>query len=235
MSFLNAPNTMNAGDATRYFTQRLQKDPKEAMSHHNMAVLLLSQGRTEQAVKFYEVALMANGTNPGLSNDMGLALMKKGNVKRATQFFHQALELVPHGDYAPAHTNLATIYAKKGEYVKAIKHCEEAARLDPRNAAVQRNRARVLQELGRTKEACFANQKALALDMRDDTFQRAAVQSIALGKTEQGLQYSMMSRTLGNRNFDFKVYSQHDRIKVRPKAEHIMTDAELKGRQVGDH
>ena len=115
-------------DGQRWFYTKLQADARNAASHKNMAALLMGQNRVEMAVRHYEAALKINATDPSLSNDMGVALMSLGKNDRAREFFQQALDLSPNGEYHAAHTNMAALFAKKGDWRHALKHCQEALR-----------------------------------------------------------------------------------------------------------
>ena len=63
-------------ESMEYFVQQLQQTPKDAQLHRNVAALLLGQRRIDRALKHYEIAIQNDKTNPGISNDMGIALLK---------------------------------------------------------------------------------------------------------------------------------------------------------------
>ena len=222
-------------EGQRWFYTKLQDDAKNAASHKNMAALLMGQNRIEMAVRHYEAALKINATDPSLSNDMGVALMALGKHNRAREFFQQALDVSPNGEYHAAHTNMAALFAKNGDWRHALKHCQEALRLNPNDAAAQRNIARIYMKSGRTKEALYANERALALSgghggRGSTTHARAAVQAIALGYTDRGQSHNLKARRLGGRQFAFTAYHPDDRVRSRPDFERLLTDDELQKR-----
>jgi len=73
--------------------------------------------------------------NPGCwmaYNNLGIALIKRGEVDEAISQYDKSLQL--HSDYAQAHYNLGNALLQKGEVDQAIAQCQEALRLQPNDA-----------------------------------------------------------------------------------------------------
>ena len=73
--------------------------------------------------------------NPGCwmaYNNLGIALVEKGNVDEAIPQYEKSLRL--HSDYAQAHYNLGNALLQKGKVGEAIAQCQEALRLEPNDA-----------------------------------------------------------------------------------------------------
>jgi len=185
-----------------WFVAELQKNPKDSRSHRNLAALLLADGRIEKALQHYEVAIQNEPRNPGLSNDMGVALLKAGNKSRAKLFFEQAIDLAGDKGCSQAHMNIASLYANQGDWNRALDHCNETLRLTPRNAAAHRNKAKVLDRLCMTAEAVMHNEMACQLERGSRsaenvaTYSQIGVQLTALGRSKNALNYTHASRRL---------------------------------------
>jgi len=74
-------------------------------------------------------------------NNLGQALLQKGQVDEALAQFRRALEINPN--YAEAHNNLAIALYQKGQVDEAIAQFQEALRLKPDYKDAQDNLAKV--------------------------------------------------------------------------------------------
>lgn len=70
-------------------------------------------------------------------NERGLELSTLGWTEEAIGQFQKAIALDPN--YAPAHDNIANLYAEKGDYLKALQIYLRAIELEPDSATVRYN------------------------------------------------------------------------------------------------
>jgi Flp pilus assembly protein TadD len=60
---------------------------------------------------------------------LAFALVKRGDVNQAIEYYKKAIQLNP--DHYQAHTNLAMLLAEKGQATEAVVHFMETVRLNP--------------------------------------------------------------------------------------------------------
>ncbi|MEI6806952.1 MAG: tetratricopeptide repeat protein [Myxococcaceae bacterium] len=72
-----------------------------------------------------------------IHNERGIELATRGWSDEAILEFQKAIKLDP--GYAPAHDNIANLYAEKGDYLKALQIYLRAIELDPESATVRYN------------------------------------------------------------------------------------------------
>ena len=131
-------------------------------------VLLLFIARTRSWCSVWKteesVALAVVATSPETPigyNNLGNALLTKGQTGEALAAFRRALELKP--DYAEAHNNYGMALAKRGESEEALWEFKEALRLKPNLATAHNNLGIALREKGQIAESRAELLKALRL------------------------------------------------------------------------
>lgn len=77
-------------DAERFYTAILQVQPNHPDANHNLGVLAVGVGKTEEALPFFKMALEANQGITQFWSSYIEALIKLGRVLDATAAFHQA-------------------------------------------------------------------------------------------------------------------------------------------------
>lgn len=115
----------------------VKKSPRKARPHYNLANLLKSEGRVDEAITHYQAA-SALSRDPKASapvhNNMGEAYYTKGLTEKAVEEFKIAIALQP--DYGNAHNNLANAYAQAGRLDEAIGEYELAIKAGPEDGNV---------------------------------------------------------------------------------------------------
>ncbi|MGO8682156.1 MAG: tetratricopeptide repeat protein, partial [Limisphaerales bacterium] len=94
-------------------------------------------------------------------NNLGNALLQKGNVDDAMVHYQKALQIKP--DYAEAHNNLGIALFRKGSVDEAIAHFQKALQIKPDFAEAQNNLGNALLKKGSVAEAIVHYQKALQI------------------------------------------------------------------------
>ena len=107
-------------------------------------------------------ALAHTSNNYIAHNELGNALMKKGQLDEAVVHFQKALEICP--DCPEIHSNLGHALVLKGNWADAITSYRAAMRVLPNYANAHNNLGISLAEVGKTDEALAEFQEALRID-----------------------------------------------------------------------
>ena len=120
------------------------------------------QGRNEEAVERFRIAV---ALQPGLARvhrGLGHALQIQGDLDAAVESFRRALTLDP--GLAEVHLQLGDVLRQRGRFDEALDCCLNAVELEPGLAQTHNNLGNAYADLGRAGEAIAAYRKALELD-----------------------------------------------------------------------
>jgi 2'-5' RNA ligase len=81
------------------------------LAHADLGVILARQGKTDEAIKHYDLALQAQPEVAWVQNNLGAALAKQGKIDEAIRHYHLALQAQP--DDALARKNLGVALARQ--------------------------------------------------------------------------------------------------------------------------
>ncbi|MEW6359103.1 MAG: tetratricopeptide repeat protein [Planctomycetota bacterium] len=109
------------------FTKRTVERSPEALRHYDLGTAFASQGRLDEAIAQFRMALEIDPNDPQTHYQLGLALSQSDRLDEAVWHYSEALRAEP--DSADAHYNLAVACFQKSDYAAAWKHVEEARRL----------------------------------------------------------------------------------------------------------
>jgi tetratricopeptide (TPR) repeat protein len=157
----------NAGDPRIQLQEALarhniENDPEDFESHYNLGAVLQSQGRVDEAVKQYEMALKIRPKDATANNAMGGALLAEGKQNQAVVFLRMATQASPA--YFDAHYNLGNALASAGDFAGAEEEFGAAVRLRPEDANAHANFGSALAELGKLADAKAEYERALKID-----------------------------------------------------------------------
>ena len=132
--------------------------------HCNLGYECQWQGRLDEAVACYRMALDLKPDSPGAHNNLGTALAQQGLLEEAVQCFRRALGLEP--GYSDAYTNLGTALQQQGLLEDAVTCFRMALDVKPDSADAHNNLGSVFGQQGRSDEevACYRR----AIDLRPD-------------------------------------------------------------------
>jgi len=116
------------------FKRALALNPGYAHGHHWYAHLLLSAGRSEEALAESNRALELDPVSPIINLHLGWHYLYTRQYDRAIEQLNKTLELDP--DYALAHWYLGLAYEQKKMYPEALREMNRAKDLLPNNLAV---------------------------------------------------------------------------------------------------
>jgi len=148
-------------DVETLYRTTLAKNASCWMAHTNLGLLLMDQGRHEDAMSHLQKALLLHPYQADAHNNLGLLLMDMGRTDDARAHLDQALALDPN--QAAAHTNLGVLLVRTGRPDEAMAHYLRARELHPDHAEVYYDLGDLLADQGRTDEAMAHYQKALEL------------------------------------------------------------------------
>ncbi|MCX5797706.1 MAG: tetratricopeptide repeat protein [Elusimicrobia bacterium] len=129
----------------------LAKNPASFLAHNNLGFCLAGQGRLDEAIRHYELALKSEPDFAPAHDNLGVALAGKGRLEEAMRHYELALQAQP--GFASAHSNLGAALAGLGRTGEAIAHYELALQARPDNAGAHNNLGLALAKQGRIGEA----------------------------------------------------------------------------------
>jgi len=115
--------------AERLLRAGQERYPSDFWLNHDLGRLLYRQNppRAEEGVRYLTAALALRSDSPGVHLNLGVALVKKGDLDGAIRRFQVAVRIDPK--YAVAHENLGRALFDKGQLDEAITKFQEAIRL----------------------------------------------------------------------------------------------------------
>ncbi|HJP18194.1 MAG TPA: tetratricopeptide repeat protein [Nitrospinota bacterium] len=144
------------------FEHTLRLNPKSVMAHNNLGNILASQGKIDEAINHYTIAIKMNANSVKTLNNLGVALYNKGKIILAKNYYHRALEIKPN--YAEAYNNLGNALSREGKHQEAISRYLKAITINPNYAPIHNNLGITLAKQGKFKEAIIHYSKAVQLD-----------------------------------------------------------------------
>ncbi|MBI4679055.1 MAG: tetratricopeptide repeat protein [Elusimicrobia bacterium] len=142
----------------------LAKNPASFLAHTNLGHALAEQGRLDEAIRHYRLALQARPDAASARNNLGVALAGQGRIEEALRQYELALLAQP--DFAEAHSNLGSALARQGRMDEAVRHYGLALQAQPYCASAHNNLALALAGQGRLDDA--VRHYDLALQARPD-------------------------------------------------------------------
>jgi Flp pilus assembly protein TadD len=144
------------------FEHALRVTRGNAIAHTNLGVVLLSAGRTDEAIRHFREALRIDPRDAQTQGNLGIALMRQGKTEDALRHCREALRLNPRS--ALSHLNLGAVLAQAGRGEEAVTHFRLAVHLAPRSTEARYNLGLALLEAGNIDEALVRLGEALELN-----------------------------------------------------------------------
>ena len=154
-------------DGETLFTHIIAHNPTARFAHRNLGEALTVEGRWEEALAAFHVAVEHTPDDARDHSNVGAALIMLDRLDEAEEPFRRALALDPESVYALQ--NLASLEVRRQRYGEALALYRRLAEVDPRNPSAHHGVGTALYYLGRLDAALEALERALDLDpMRDD-------------------------------------------------------------------
>ena len=149
-------------NAERLYRATIASSPTSWMAHNNLALILLGDGRLEDARAQLVEALRLNPRIAELQLNMGRLLLGEGSPAKAVEYLQAAVRLNPL--LVSAQNNLGVALMRLGRPDEAAVPLAEAVRLQPDHAEAHTNLAEALHRMSRVGEAVTQVETALALN-----------------------------------------------------------------------
>ena len=141
------------------YTRVLQTDPKNPLRHDAVAMLLLQDGRPQDAVPHFRESLRLNKDSATTHYNLGLALSMLRQYPEATREYEAAVKLDPK--HAEAQNNLGAMLHVAGRLDEAATHYRQALDLRPENVEARANFGRLLSIQGKPAAAATEFERGL--------------------------------------------------------------------------
>jgi tetratricopeptide (TPR) repeat protein len=140
----------------------LRRNPNCWLALNNLGNIFYRQGRTDEAISYYQKALELKPDYAKAHDNLGNALQQKGKVDEAIAHYQKALQIKP--DYAEAHMNLGSAFLQLGRVDEAIAQYQMALEFKPDYAEPWNGLGSIFFLQGRMDEAISHYQRALQLN-----------------------------------------------------------------------
>ncbi len=144
------------------WTHALACTTRNDVANFNLGNVLRQEGRMDEAISHYKVALQMRPNYAQTHDNLGHALLQQGEVDEAIFHLQKALQINP--GLANAHYNLGNAFVQKGRVDEAITQYQTALQIRPDYAQAHDNLGKTLLQQGRVDEAIDHLQKALQIE-----------------------------------------------------------------------
>lgn len=159
---------IRAHDQTRYWrdsltlwTHTLDCTKENHLAHLNLGATLADQGKLDEAIAHYQLAVQIKPQYAEAHYNLGVALAAQGKSDEAIARYEQALRFKP--DYADAHNNLGNALLAQGRLSDAVQHYQRAIQFKPLLAEGHYNLGNALTRQGRLEEAMQSYRRAVEI------------------------------------------------------------------------
>ena len=108
----------NLNRAERLVVGALALDPDNVDAHYTYGLLLMTQGRFDEAIAHMHIAIEQDPVAPAIHSDLGRVLYRARRYDEAVVHLNRALELEPSMGWL-VHQRLADVYEQTGQYDRA--------------------------------------------------------------------------------------------------------------------
>ena len=146
-------------DGISLFKHALNVTVNNHLAHNNLGLLLLNQGRANEAIMHYLKAIKIKPRWALAHYNMGVAKAGQRKFKEAIEYYSEAIKLNPSSP--TAHNNLANVLLAQKRFDAAIAHYQEALRINPDYGNAHSNLGIAFAAKGDLKEAISHFREAL--------------------------------------------------------------------------
>ncbi len=149
-------------DSYTLWIDTVKKNPDSAAAHKYLGYAFYANGKTDEAIEQYAVALNLKPDDAEARLNLGAAYYGAGRIDRAIEQFQAVIRLKPA--HAQAHFNLARACADAGLISQAVEHYQIAVALNPEYAEAYNGLGIAYAMKGMTDEATNSFSSAVRLD-----------------------------------------------------------------------
>jgi len=148
-------------DNVGLYEATLRRNPDAWLAHHNLATILLDEGRPDDALIHLERVMVLRPNYPEALASLGDCLTRLGRANDALVPLERAIQLQPK--YAEAHNNLGVTLMALGRQDEGRAQFQTAVQLNGGYAVAHRNLGQALASAGRMPEALPHFERAVTL------------------------------------------------------------------------
>lgn len=174
-------------DQETLWRDTLVKNPDCWMAHNNLGVWLKNQGRIEEAMEQYHMAIQGSPDFFEALDNLGVALVAEGRLDEAIDSYHQALQISPL--YFTALNNLGVALAAKGRFDEAIHNYRQVIQINPNFADGYYNLGVALAAKGQSDQAIKYYRQALQLNpSHSQAHYNLGIALVAKGRLDEAIE-----------------------------------------------
>jgi protein O-mannosyl-transferase len=143
------------------------KRPDSLRGHANLGLALLDDGRPKESIPHFIDALRLDPNQPIVRCGLANAMVMSGATNQAIAELQETLLHVP--EFAPAHVDLADIFANRGDEKAALEQYGIAIAINPDEPIAHFNLAQLLTHMGRREGAIAQYREVVHLEPRNAT------------------------------------------------------------------
>ncbi|HVO66750.1 MAG TPA: tetratricopeptide repeat protein [Syntrophales bacterium] len=140
------------------YQQAIRVTSNNFMAYKNIGLYLIEQDKPDEALSYFNKAIVIKKEDATIHNSMGVALAMLGRNLKAVEQYEIALRLDQR--HARAHSNLGVVLMRLGRDDEAMKHFQEAIKLGLEYPQAHYYLAEILERRGLYKEAAYHYEKA---------------------------------------------------------------------------
>jgi len=149
-------------DSYSLWADTVTKSPQSAVAHEYFGYALYSQGRLDEAIEQYQIALSLNPKRVDSRINLGVAYALKGWTDQAIAHYKAGLTLRP--DDADGHMNLGLAFLAKEQVEDAIGECSLALNINPNSAGAHNCLGIAYATKGLIDKAIYHFQESVRMD-----------------------------------------------------------------------
>ncbi len=134
-------------------------------AHFNLGNLQQQQGKLDDAVESYQMAIDLDPSEVRPWYNLGLLHFKQGRIEKASECLQRVIVIAP--DLADGHGSLGAVYVRQRRPEDAIESLQRAIELDPSSLFWHRNLAITLRKEGKREQAIASYLQLVELDPSD--------------------------------------------------------------------
>ncbi len=157
------------------------RSPDNLYGYSNLGIALSRQGKTKEAIKYFEKVEKDGPNRPALHYNMAGALSDNGQWDEAISELQKELVIQP--EFAEAHNNLGIALSKKGHLDEAIAQFQKALQLNPNAPKVNYNLADIFLQKGEMDAAI----RHLKRELQIQPNQPDALNGLGIALSQEGL------------------------------------------------
>lgn len=173
-------------DVKTLYETTIERNPDCWLAYNNLGLILVDQGRTEEALRNYEKARSLQPDTEEVYTNLGLIAASQGRTDDAMEYYRTAIGIRP--EYVVAHNNLANLLSERGEAAQALAHYQKAVEIVPRSPQTHKHLAMFLASHGRMDDAVAEYLMALKIYPEDpEAHNNLGMILIRCGQVDDGI------------------------------------------------